>query len=54
MVSNISDGVGCDINLWQSCDGVTDLQEVQRPNTCVVILSMLGKSTLDLSSVIVL
>ena len=53
MVSNVSDGVGCDINLWRSCDGVTDLQEVQRPNTCVVILSMFGKNTLDLSSALV-
>ena len=52
-VSNASDSVGCDINLWRSCDGVTDLQEVQRPNTCVVILFMFGKNTLDLSSALV-
>ena len=47
------DCVSCDINLCQSYDGVTDLQEVQRPNTCLVILSMFGKNTLDLSSALV-
>ena len=53
MVFNVFDGVGCHFNLCRSCDGITDLQEVQRPNTCVVILSMFGKNTLDLSSALV-
>ena len=53
MVSNVSDGVGCDISLCRPCDGVTNFQEVQRPDTCVVILSMFGKNTLDLSSALV-
>ena len=54
MVSNVSEGAGCDINLCRSCDGVTDLQEVHRFNACVVILSMFEKNTLDLSSALFL
>ena len=53
MVCNVSEGVGFYINLCQSCDGVIDLQGVYKPNTCAVILSMLGKNTLDLSSTLV-
>ena len=45
--------VGCDTNLCRSCDGVTDLQEVHKSNNCLVILSMFGKNTLDLSSPLV-
>ena len=52
MVSNVSDSVCCGINLCGSCDGITDLQKVQRPNT-VVIFSMFGKNTLDLSNALV-
>ena len=50
---NEDENAGCDTNLCRSCDGVTDLQEVHRSNTCVVVLSMFGKSTLDLSSPLV-
>ena len=53
MVSDVSEGVGCDINLCRSCDMVKDLQEVHRPNTCVVILSMFGKNPLALNSALV-
>ena len=42
MVSNVSDGVGCGINLCRSCDGLTDLQEVQRFNTCPAWASLNG------------
>ena len=34
-------------------DGVTDLQGVHNPNIGVVILSIFGKNTLDLSSALV-
>ena len=37
--------VGCDTILCRSCDGVTDLQEVHKSDTCLVILSMFGKIT---------
>ena len=47
MVSNATEGVGCDINLCRSCDVVTYLQEVDMRNTCVIIF---GKNTLHLSS----
>ena len=53
MVTNASEGLGCDSYLCRSCDGVTDFQEVHRPDTCVVILSMFGKNTLDLCSALV-
>ena len=53
MVSIVSEGVGCNINLCQSCDGVIDLQGVYKCKTGVVILSMFWKNTLDLSSALV-
>ena len=53
MVSNVSEGVGCDIKLCQSFDGVIDLQGVYNRNTVVVILSMFWKNTLDVSSALV-
>ena len=53
MVSNVSEGVSCDIKLCQSFDGVIDLQGVYNRNTVVVILSMFWKNTLDVSSALV-
>ena len=50
MVCNVSEGVGYNINLCRSCDGVMDFQGVHKSNNFLVILSMFGKNTLDLSS----
>ena len=33
MTCNVSEGVGCDINLCRSCDGVIDLQGVHKSDT---------------------
>ena len=41
MISNTSDALGCDINSCQSCDAVTDLQEVQRPLNIIDTTKML-------------
>ena len=53
MVCSVSEGVGCNINLCQSCHGEIDLQGLHKLNSFVVILSMFGKNTLDLSSALV-
>ena len=50
MVCNVSEGVGYNINLCRSWDGVMDFQGVHKSNNFLVILSMFGKNTLDLSS----
>ena len=49
MVCNFSEGVGYNINLSRSWDGVMDFQGMHKSNNFLVILSMFGKNTLDIS-----
>ena len=49
MVSNVSEGAECSFNFCRLCDGITTLQEVYRPNTRVVTLSVFWKNTTDCS-----